>query len=188
MKPTVLLVAGLLCAACTGDPTASDAPGPNLLKDVPSVTDPAVLKDIRDLRQAMAPNHRFEVGTAEGAWSDQFPPGCFTSAAGAMGYHYHNTANDGVLDVTRPQLIIYEPEKNGQMRLVAVEFFSAAPQSGPAPHLFGQDFHFNSVFQLWVLHVWAFQENPRGIFQDWNPKVSCRFANEPPVVFSGAHH
>jgi hypothetical protein len=189
MKPTVYLFAGLvLLAACSSEPTAADNASASLLKDVPSVTDPAVLKDIVALRQAMAANHRFEVGTAEGAWSVQFPPGCFTSAVGAMGYHYHNAANDGVLDVTRPQLIIYEPEKNGQKRLVAVEFFSAAPESGPAPVLFGQAFHFNSVFQLWVLHVWAFKENPRGIFQDWNPQVSCQYASEAPVVFSRSHH
>jgi hypothetical protein len=189
MKRTLSLLATLaFLGACSGEPVPTDANTASLSKDVPSVTDPAVLRDIVALRQAMAPYHRFEVGTASDAFPDQFPPGCFTSAVGAMGYHYHNAHNDGVLDVTRPQLIIYEPEKNGQRRLVAVEFLSGAPESGPAPRLFGQNFHFNSVFQVWVLHVWAFQENPRGIFEDWNPKVSCQYATEAPVVFNRAHH
>ncbi len=27
---------------------------------------------------------------------------------------------------------------------------------------------------LWYLHVWVWQENPSGLFADWNPSVKCR--------------
>src|SRR5215831_16616969 len=42
---------------------------------------------------------------------------------GAMGYHYVNGAlvGDGVLDASRPEVLIYEPSGNG-LQLVGVEF------------------------------------------------------------------
>ena len=42
---------------------------------------------------------------------------------GAMGVHYVNEAliADGVLDVQRPEVLVYEP-RAGRLRLVAVEF------------------------------------------------------------------
>ena len=41
------------------------------------------------------------------------------------------------------------------------------------PSLYGLEFHRNEAFQLWVLHVWLYRENPSGMFSDWNPTVSC---------------
>jgi hypothetical protein len=28
------------------------------------------------------------------------------------------------------------------------------------------------------LHVWMWKSNPRGVFDDWNPSVSCHFSTE----------
>jgi hypothetical protein len=28
-------------------------------------------------------------------------------------------------------------------------------------------------------HLWLWRNNPSGIFQDWNPKVSCRGTGDP---------
>jgi hypothetical protein len=42
--------------------------------------------------------------------------------AGGMGFHNRNLAFvDGTAQVERPQLLLYEPEANGRLRLVAVE-------------------------------------------------------------------
>ena len=42
---------------------------------------------------------------------------------GAMGVHFINTDNvDGIVDVNKPEALIYEPQSNGRMRLVGVEF------------------------------------------------------------------
>jgi hypothetical protein len=28
---------------------------------------------------------------------------------------------------------------------------------------------------FYELHVWLFKHNPRGLFDDWNPRVTCAF-------------
>ena len=106
---------------------------------------------------------------------------------GAMGVHFVNQEFllDGELDVNKPEALIYEL-KNGQARLVGVEYIVLAAQWDSAhteppvpPVLEGQLFHFNESpnrFRLdpfYELHVWAWRENPNGTFVDWNPRVSC---------------
>ena len=104
---------------------------------------------------------------------------------GAMGVHYVNTAlvGDGVLDAARPEVLVFEPQQNGRLQLVAAEFIVLAEQwnaSNPHPPvLHGQHFHFvpapnrTGLPAYYELHVWAFKRNPRGTFADWNPRVSC---------------
>lgn len=103
---------------------------------------------------------------------------------GGMGYHFVNW-NSFVLpeelDITQPQAILYEPQKNGRLRLIAVEYIVPGlilDENGPAPELFGQEFHWNPFLNLWALHVWVWQNNPLGMFEDWNPKVNCDYAPE----------
>lgn len=188
MRPTARLLAGLaLLAGCGAEPTATGA--------TPFAADARPLAarlaqgenehaDVAALRAATARFHRIEVAAAEG-YGTQFPPGCFASAAGAMGFHYLNGAAVGTLDVTRPQLVMYEPQKDGSMKLVGVEFiFPGLPTDTP-PVLFGRAFQYNDVFDVWALHVWAWRENPRGLYADWNPLVSCEHAS---AVTTAAHH
>jgi hypothetical protein len=42
--------------------------------------------------------------------------------------------------------------------------------------LYGQQFKQNDTFQLWGLHVWVWEENPSGLFANWNPRVTCKHA------------
>ena len=131
-------------------------------------------QDLAMLRRATAPYHRFETATAAG-WSAQIT-GCMSSPAGAMGFHYGNPAIiDGTVSVDAPELLLYEPEANGRMRLVAVEYIVplSAWTSPTPPRLFGHDFHVNSAFGIWALHAWVWKENPNGMYADWNPNVSC---------------
>jgi len=99
-----------------------------------------------------------------------------------MGYHYayddHFTHPAG-LDVTQPQVLLYEPQRNGRHRLVGLEYVVPGEIYGgdqPAPVLFGEEFHWNPDLELWALHVWIWRNNPTGMFADWNPQVSCQFA------------
>jgi hypothetical protein len=104
---------------------------------------------------------------------------------GAMGVHYINLAlyGDGEIDASRPEALIYEPDRN-EMRLVGVEYIVDAQtwlnnHNNTPPVLEGQ------VFQLiaspnrynlpafFELHVWAWRDNPKGAFVDWNNQVSC---------------
>jgi hypothetical protein len=103
---------------------------------------------------------------------------------GAMGYHYVNGAlvGDGLLDASRPEVLIYEPVGGG-LQLVGVEFVVIADPwlaTHPSPPVLeGQSFQFVSSPNRYglpahfELHVWAWRENPNGAFVDWNNKVSC---------------
>ena len=96
---------------------------------------------------------------------------------GAMGIHYVNGAflKDGVTDIAKPEAVMYEPQADGKMALVAVEYIAF---KGPA-ELEGHLFNFNSapnrygLDPFYELHVWAWRPNPTGHFADNNPKVSC---------------
>jgi hypothetical protein len=81
--------------------------------------------------------------------------------------------------VDQPELLMYEPMKNGKPRLVGVEFiFPLGLWTSPnPPRLFGRDFKVNQEFGVWALHAWVWKENPNGMFADWNPTVSCAYAS-----------
>lgn len=105
---------------------------------------------------------------------------CMESDAGGMGVHYGNVALiDAVVEELEPEVLLYEPGRHGRMRLVAVEYvvpFDLWTADQP-PSLNGVSFHRNEGFGLWVLHAWAWKANPAGALEDWNPRVSCRYAD-----------
>ena len=103
--------------------------------------------------------------------------GCMENPAlGGMGYHYaKESLIDGQVIEARPEVLLYEPRGQGRFRLVGVEFiipFTAWTGAQP-PTLYGQTFARNETFQVWALHVWAWRENQKGVFADWNGAVSC---------------
>lgn len=110
--------------------------------------------------------------------------GCVSgSDHGAMGIHYLNpNLLNGPIDPTHPQALIYEPQPNGELKLVGVEFIILAtalpPNSAPeveghlmnyidSPNRYGVQVPF------FELHVWAWRDSPLGPFVDWNNHVSC---------------
>lgn len=183
------LVLAMVTLGCGGEPVAiqPDAAQQADARRAEANLTAAQNRDIAALRAATAAYHRFEVAT-EAGYDTQFPAGCFTSDEGAMGFHYLNGLNVGSLDVTRPQLLMYEPQADGSRRLIGVEFIKPGQASDVPPVLFGRTFKYNTVFQVWVLHVWAWAHNPNpedGIFADWNARISCEHAA---VVSATAHH
>jgi hypothetical protein len=106
---------------------------------------------------------------------------------GAMGIHYVNGAlvGDDRVDAGMPEALIYEPQADGTLRLVGMEYivFQDAWHADPArtgpPTLFGQTFHAGGadnrygIPAYYALHLWLWRHNPSGQFEDWNPKVSC---------------
>jgi len=106
-----------------------------------------------------------------------------------MGFHYGNpNLIDESVRVDEPELLLYEPEKNGRLRLVAVEYivpYTAHSRSAAPPVLFGQEFKQNDTFQLWGLHAWVWKHNPSGMFANWNPGVTCAHTSD---VSAMAHH
>jgi hypothetical protein len=148
----------------------------------------ALRRDLATLRRVTAPFHSFEKAVAAG-WSAEITP-CMTDpgGAGGMGYHYGNTSLiDGSVRVDEPELLLYEPQRSGHLRLVAVEYiipYTFHSRSAAPPVLFGQKFQQNDTFQLWGLHVWIWKANPSGLFASWNPRVSCTHAG---AVMTMAH-
>jgi hypothetical protein len=136
-----------------------------------------VTADLLELRRATGRFQDFEAARSAG-YSTEVTE-CFQEAEGGMGFHYGRTELiDGQVSLTEPELLMYEPQDDGSMALLGVEYVIPLDvwAGDQPPRLLGQQFHVNERFGLWVLHVWAWSHNPNGIFADWNPLVSCRAA------------
>ena len=106
--------------------------------------------------------------------------GCASSklGLGAMGVHYILGPLDDVVDAQHPEVLVYEPQANGEMKLVALEYVATSPQS-----LFGQAFAKTDLAPYvggpegvnfaWTLHAWIWAPNPTGVLMPWNPSVTC---------------
>ena len=158
------------------------------MKQDPSVNTSAFLKIVRDsterfkdVRVAMAEGYVLQFGCVSG------------SDYGAMGLHYVNgkLVESGILDPTRPQIVIYEPMPDGSLKLTGADYLVIA-QTWHATHvetpeMMGQLFHLFDApnrFGLpafYTLHVWAWKDNPNGAFVNWHPHVSC-------ASFAGENH
>lgn len=138
---------------------------------------------IRIVREATERYKDVSAAEADG-YALQF--GCVSGPdAGAMGLHFVNgtLVNAGVIDATRPQIVIYEPTASGGLKLIGADYLVLADawdkkNQGP-PELMGQLFHYFEApnrFGLpafYTLHVWAWKDNPNGAFVNWHPDVSC---------------
>jgi type II secretory pathway pseudopilin PulG len=103
---------------------------------------------------------------------------------GGMGNHYLNGGLvDAVLDPLKPEALMYETNRGGKLELVGVEYIvfqdawdAANPQP---PVLFGHPFHLvrapnrYNVPAFYELHLWIWEHNRNGLFNDWNPSVRC---------------
>ena len=184
----------LLAAACA---PAATTPGPG----------EPTLEEVRQLTE------RFQdvnVALAEGYIRDPFDL-CDTAemmgrpaSQGAMGVHYFRpdllgitappdprvNGNGTHTDFRRPAILIYEPQADGSMHLVAVENLvfqaswaaagnSALPTFHGVPYDTMQDdpaTPADEAHQFWPhydRHVWIYRDNPSGVFSPFNPAVSC---------------
>jgi len=160
--------------------TAHSHPQQNQMSKEQKTRANALVKIVRDSTERFK-----DVSTAiaEG-YALQF--GCVSGAdSGAMGLHYVNgtLVGSGVLDATRPQIVIYEAMPDGSLQLIGADYLVLADawdktHSGP-PEMMGQLFHYFEApnrFGLppfYTLHVWAWKDNPNGAFVNWHPHVSC---------------
>jgi hypothetical protein len=175
--------------------------------------------DLAEIRAAAERYRDIDVALAEGYVA---PPGapCETAEAmgrpaalGGMGVHYFRPDLLGItappsprvagtgthMDFRNPAILIYEPQPDGRMELVAVEnlvfesAWRAAGNSAP-PTFHGRPYEhmaddpatpideahmFEPHFDR---HVWVFRDNPNGVFAPYNPNVRC-----PAGMASAAH-
>ncbi|HEY1146544.1 MAG TPA: hypothetical protein VGE84_09420 [Allosphingosinicella sp.] len=127
------------------------------------------------------------------------------AAQGGMGVHYFRPGLLGIsgppnprvtgtgtyTDFRAPAILIYEPQPDGGMELVAVEnlvFKDAWEKAGnTAPPTFHGvpydrmvDDPATTVDEAHMFaphydrHVWIYRDNPNGVFAPFNPKVTCQ--------------
>jgi hypothetical protein len=104
---------------------------------------------------------------------------------GGMGVHYvqGDLVGDGKVNALTPEALVYEPQRHGRLRLVALEYVVFQSdwdrEHRSPPRLFGQEFELvpagnrYGLPPFYELHAWVWKHNPRGLFDDWNPRVSC---------------
>ena len=141
---------------------------------------------IERVRAATARFKDINVATSEG-WVRATP--CVSGPdTGAMGVHFvmQSRLKSFVLQADQPQALIYEPLPGGAFRLVGVEFIVLAPvwagqpdSATTAPALEGDLLNYigapnrYGLPAFYELHVWAWEDNPKGSFADWNTHVTC---------------
>lgn len=170
--PLAALLAGALAASALAPvAAAADQSAVAALRDATAA--------FHSLAAAKAAGYTVEVADLAGITCIADPNG-----AGTMGIHYLKPSLlDDTVNATTPELVIYAPSGDGQLRLVAVEYlvlqaaWDAVNASPPA--LFGEEFHLTPAGNryglpaFYELHVWAWHPNPSGMFYEWNPTISC---------------
>jgi hypothetical protein len=169
MKRLSLIICTMLVALAAPVVADDDDIGGNGWKSAPLVK--MIREATRDYRDP-------EVAKASGyAVVD---PWCISGpAGGATGVHFLNPGlvGDGVVDANAPEILVYEPSPSGKLRLVAVEYIVFAPApvavEGHLMNVTGTPNRFGIPAPFLRLHVWAWKQNPKGTFADYNPTVSC---------------
>jgi len=122
-----------------------------------------------------------DVATAEAEGYGPVP--CVSGAGGgAMGIHYVNPKylgeDDNTLDLAKPEAVMYEPQADGSLVLLGVEYITFEGPASLEGHLL--DFRGSpnryGLEPYYEIHVWAHRENPAGPFVGMNATVSCEFA------------
>src|SRR5271154_5022357 len=169
-RPRFALLPWLLAFLAAGAQASSDQ-SPPLIDQVRAAT--AQFLDINAARRA---------GFVQGTPCVSGPD------TGAMGVHFvmPSRINNFVLQADQPQALIYEPLPGGAFRLVGVEFIVLAsvwlgqPNGATStPALEGDLMNYISAPNryglpaFYELHVWAWENTPKGSFADWNTHVTC---------------
>lgn len=147
----------------------------------------------------------------------------FPASMGAMGLHYVRRDWLGLppapsppggarvrgtgthTDFERPAMLVYEPQPDGSLELVAVENLVFADAwhkaSGDQPPRFqGQtwpllkDDPATKVDEAhgwephYEQHLWVFRDNPNGVYSPFNPKVTCAHHKAPAPAQTAMTH
>lgn len=198
VAPTCIavLTAGALHSARAFEP----APGEPTLQEVRQATE-----RFKDVKIALSEGYiRDPLNMCETAETMGLP-----ASLGAMGIHYFRPDLLGIAeppsprvrgsgthtDFRRPAILVYEPQSDGSLQLVAVEnlvfadaWRAAGYKEPPTFHGVPYDFmvddpsttadeahRFEPHFDR---HVWIYRDNPNGVFAPFNPAVSCAYHSD----------
>jgi hypothetical protein len=207
-KRTSILAAALAVLAVTALLSSTYA-----LHEVPesSIHGPGE-PSLADVRRATERFRDVSVALAEGYVRDPFDLCEIAvmmgrpSSLGSMGVHYVRPDLLGITappsprvdgngthtDFRVPSILIYEPQKDGSMSLVAVENLVFAKAWRESGHSAPPTFHgvpYDSMIDdpstaadeahmfepHFDRHVWIYRENPNGVFAPFNPAVTCAY-------------
>jgi hypothetical protein len=181
----VLVTAATSSSAVLADATAAAAASPQHSQELAKTRSGELVRIVRDATA------RFRDVAAAEAEGYQLMFGCVTGPdSGAMGLHYvkMSLVGDGALDAANPEIVIYEPLPNGRLKLIGADFLVLAAdwdaKHATPPQLEGQLLHlFESPNRFglpafYTLHVWAWKNNPTGMFVNWHQNVSCENFSE----------
>ena len=140
---------------------------------------------IADIRAATVQYHDIDAAITAG-YVRATP--CIYNTPGSKAIHYlKGSLVNGVLDPLQPEVLLYEPMKTGKLRLVGVEFLipsaawdathSSQPSLGDQVFMDRRTAPFGAEFPNYALYVWIWKHNPSGMYEQYNPAVSCEFAD-----------
>lgn len=213
MRNARLITALPLCLAAAAAAPLAAAPSMTEAPYAGAATAPAANAE-PTLAQIRASTERFRdvnVALAEGYVRDPTDT-CETAeimgrpaSMGAMGIHFVRMDLIGVtappnprvdgngthVDWSRPSILIYEPQADGSLALVAVEnlvFRAAWHAAGnrERPSIHGRPFdameddpatptdEAHGFAPHYDQHIWLYRDNPAGMYEPFNPNVTCR--------------
>jgi len=178
----------ILLAACAGSLAAcaaAPAPGTEMralrtaepgARPAPAARQTSLDRDTARLRAATAPFRKLSAAVAAG-YPERVDHCVAHPQDGGMGYHHVNMSlMDNRLEVERPEILVYSRLASGEYVLNGVEYvipYTIRPPDATPPRIMGQALKRSAELKIWYLHVWIWNENPSGLFADWNPNVRC---------------
>lgn len=207
LRTSLLVTAMATLAGCSGPPSVQSTEYAQANTAPPAPGEPT----LAEVRAATARFRDVKVALAEGYIQD--PSGmCHTAEMegrpaedGGMGIHYFRPDLLGITgppnplvsgtsthtDFRRPAVLIYEPQADGSLELVAVENLVFIDAWERANHPQPPSFHGVAYDRMaddpatevdeahgfephYDRHVWIYRDNPDGVFAPFNPNVSCR--------------
>lgn len=151
-----------------------------------------VNKQLAQVRQATEKYHDVTVALQDGYINTHE---LVVSPDGVMGIHFINPKlmfDDGALNPTQPEILLYVPTNEGGYKLVGVEYYVPAFMAKGHPTLFQHQFDGSMLNhdldpttltdeekldpknRHYDLHVWLWQGNPAGMFAEWNPAIKLK--------------
>lgn len=197
-----------LAAACGVDEEKTQASVETASLASPEI-DPALQAELETIRAATEKYRDVKVAEAEGYIRDPFdlcvqaPDEGMPRQLGDMGIHYFRPDLLGITgteprvsgvgthtDFRQPGVLVYEPQPDGSLELVAIEnlvFEEGWRQAGntEVPSFFGNEYYHMvdnprtevdeaHLFEPHLeLHMWLYRNNPNGMFAPFNPNVTC---------------
>jgi hypothetical protein len=182
---------------------------------IPLAAQPSTEPSLEQVRAATERFRDVKVAVAEGYIRDPMnicdtaPMMGFPAKLGSMGIHYFRPdllgvtappnprvdGNGAHTDFLKPGILIYEPQPDGSLQLVAVENLVFQKSWHGAGHSRPPSFHGVEYDNMkddpattideahmfephYDRHIWLYRQNPNGMFAQFNPDVSCK-AHKP---------